>query len=102
MPSERKRCSSVDIHLVLESEADVRILHVISVFHPATVYGGPSAVAAQQARSLAARGNQVTVAASNVMDLRPRRFLRRRAAELGGVQVLYFPSRALHPPGYRS
>ena len=80
----------------------MRILHVIPMFHPATVYGGPSVVAAQQASSLAARGNHVTVAASNVMELRPRRFLRRRAAELNGVQVLYFPSRALHPPGYRN
>src|SRR5215218_4983526 len=80
----------------------MRILHVVPVFHPATVYGGPSVVAEQQARSLAARGNHITVAASNVMELRPRRFLRRRAAELNGVQVLYFPSRALHPPGYRN
>src|SRR5215212_12007281 len=79
----------------------MRILHVVPVFHPATVYGGPSVVAEQQARSLAARGNDVTVAASNVMELRPRRFLQRRDAELNGVQVLYFPSRALHPPGYR-
>lgn len=80
----------------------MRILHVVSVFHPATIYGGPSVVAAQQARSLAARGNQVTVVASNVVELRPRRFLRRRAAEMYGAQVLYFPSRALHPPGYRN
>jgi glycosyltransferase involved in cell wall biosynthesis len=80
----------------------VRILQVIPVFHPATIYGGPSAVAAQQASSLVERGNDVTVAASNVMELRPRRFHRSRAAELNGVQVLYFPSRALHPPGYRS
>jgi glycosyltransferase involved in cell wall biosynthesis len=80
----------------------VRILQVVSVFHPATIYGGPSVVAAQQASSLAARGNQVTVAASNVLELRPRRFLQRRKAELHGAQVLYFPSRALHPPGYRS
>jgi glycosyltransferase involved in cell wall biosynthesis len=80
----------------------MRLLHVIPMFHPATIYGGPSVVAAQQARSLVARGNHVTVATSNVMDLRPRRFLRRLTAELDGVQVLYFPSRTLHPPGYRS
>jgi glycosyltransferase involved in cell wall biosynthesis len=79
----------------------VRILHVVPVFRPATVYGGPSVVAEQQARSLAARGNDVTVAASNVLELRPRRFLQRRVAEVNGVHVLYFPSRALHPPGYR-
>jgi glycosyltransferase involved in cell wall biosynthesis len=102
MRSQPKGCGSSDIRVVLESEGNVRILHVIPMFHPATVYGGPSVVADQQARSLAARGNHVTVAASNVMELRPRRFLRRRAAELNGVQVLYFPSRALHPPGYRS
>jgi hypothetical protein len=47
------------------------------MFHPATIYGGPSVVAAQQSCSLAARGNHVTVAATNVLDLRPRRFLRR-------------------------
>jgi len=102
MRSQRKSCGSSGIRLVLESEVNVRILHVIPMFHPATVYGGPSVVAAQQASSLAARGNHITVAASNVMELRPRRFLRRRAAELNGVQVLYFPSRALHPPGYRN
>jgi glycosyltransferase involved in cell wall biosynthesis len=79
----------------------VRILHVVPVFHPATVYGGPSVVAEQQARALAARGHDVTVAASNVMEVRPRKFLKRRAAELGGVKALYFPSRALHPPGYK-
>ncbi len=78
----------------------MRILHVVSVFYPATIYGGPSVVAAQQASSLSARGNQVTVAASNVLELKPRRFLRRRTAELHGAQILYFPSRALHPPGY--
>lgn len=78
----------------------MRILHVILMFHPATIYGGPSVVAAQQASSQVARGHQVTVAASNVMELRPRRYLRRHTAELNGVQVLYFPSRALHPPGY--
>jgi glycosyltransferase involved in cell wall biosynthesis len=93
---------SVGICPVLESGVNVRLLHVVPMFHPATVYGGPSVVAAQQARSLAARGNHVTVAATNVMELRPRRFLRRLTAELDGVQVLYFPSRALHPPGYRS
>ena len=80
----------------------MKVLHVIPMFHPATIYGGPSVVAAQQACSLAARGNHVTVAATNVLDLRPRRFLRRLTAELDGVQVLYFPSRALHPPGLRS
>jgi glycosyltransferase involved in cell wall biosynthesis len=97
------RCRvSVGIRSVLASGTNVKLLHVIPMFHPATIYGGPSVVAAQQARSLAARGNHVTVAASNVMDLRPRRFLRRLKAELDGVQVLYFPSRTLHPPGYRS
>jgi len=71
------------------------------MFHPATIYGGPSVVAAQQASSLASRGHQVTVAASNVMELRPRKFIEQRAAELRGVRVLYFPSRTLHVPGYR-
>jgi glycosyltransferase involved in cell wall biosynthesis len=79
----------------------VRILQVIPVFYPAAIYGGPSTVAAQQANALAARGNQVTVAASNVMELRPRKFLRSRAEESNGVRVLHFPSRALHPPVYR-
>jgi glycosyltransferase involved in cell wall biosynthesis len=79
----------------------VKVLHIIPVFHPATIYGGPSVVAAQQASSLAGRGHHVTVASSNVMELRPRKFIARRAAELRGVRVLYFPSWALHPPGYR-
>ena len=79
----------------------MKILHVVPVFHPATVYGGPSVVAEQQARALAARGHDVTVAATNVMEVRPRKFLQRRAAELDGVRALYFPSRALHPPGYK-
>lgn len=84
-----------------EMEAIVRVLHVVSVFQPATIYGGPSVVAAQQAKSLAVRGNQVTVATSNVLELRPRTFLPRGAADLDGVRVLYFPSKALYPPGYR-
>jgi glycosyltransferase involved in cell wall biosynthesis len=78
----------------------VKVLHVVTVFRPATIYGGPSVVAAQQASKLAERGHHVTVAASNVLELRPRRFIERRAAELGGAQILYFPSRALRPPGY--
>ena len=101
MCMQRRSRVSVAIRSVLASEANVRLLHVIPMFHPATSYGGPSVVAAQQARSLAARGNHVTVATSNVMELRPRRFLRHPTADLDGVQVLYFKSRTLHPPGFR-
>ena len=79
----------------------MKVLHVVTVFRPATIYGGPSVVAAQQASKLAERGHHVTVATSDVLELRPRKYFGRRAAELGGAQVLYFPSRALHPPGYR-
>jgi glycosyltransferase involved in cell wall biosynthesis len=79
----------------------VKVLHVVTVFRPATIYGGPSVVAAQQASKLAERGHHVTVATSDVLELRPRKYIGRRAAELGGAQILYFPSRALHPPGYR-
>src|SRR5215212_5794525 len=51
MRSQRKSCGSTSIRLVLESEANLRILQVIPMFHPATVYGGPSVVAEQQARN---------------------------------------------------
>src|SRR5512133_4187020 len=85
----------------MELEATVKVLHVVTVFRPATIYGGPSVVAAQQASKLVERGHHVTVATSDVLELRPRKYLGRRAAKLGGAQVLYFPSRALHPPVYR-
>lgn len=96
-----RNLSSIGECLPLESRSHVNVLHVISLFHPATIYGGPSVVAAQQASSLVGRGHQVTVAASNVMELRPRKFIGRRTAELRGARVLYFPSRTLHFPGYR-
>jgi glycosyltransferase involved in cell wall biosynthesis len=75
----------------------MNILHVVTAFSPAVVYGGPSVVAAQQANSLAGRGHQVTVATSNIFELRPVRYIEDHKKELSGTEVVYFPSRVLRP-----
>jgi len=75
----------------------VKILHVVTAFSPAIFYGGPSVGAAQHAASSAERGHQVTVVASNVLELKPLRFINDYQTELGGVNMRYFPSRVLRP-----
>jgi glycosyltransferase involved in cell wall biosynthesis len=75
----------------------VKILHVVTAFSPAIFYGGPSVGAAQHAASSAKRGHRVTVVASNVLELKPLRFINDYQTELGGVNMRYFPSRVLRP-----
>src|SRR5215204_3987437 len=74
----------------------MKILHIVTAFPPAVIYGGPSVVAAQQAESLVGRGHQVTVATSNILELKPVRFVGSYDTDLGGVEVEYFPSRVLY------
>jgi len=75
----------------------MNVLQVVTVFPPAVAYGGPSVVALQQAKSLAERGHGVTVATSDIQDLRPVRRMKEHEAWLDGVKVGYFPSRVLRP-----
>jgi glycosyltransferase involved in cell wall biosynthesis len=77
----------------------VKILHVVTAFSPAVFYGGPSVGTAQHAASAAERGHQVTVATSNVLELKPVRFVDDHTTDLAGVDARYFPSRVLrsHP-----
>jgi glycosyltransferase involved in cell wall biosynthesis len=77
----------------------VRILRTVTAFRPAVFYGGPSVGAARHAASSAERGHQVTVVTSNVLELKPVRFVDSHEPRLGGVDVRYFPSRVLrsHP-----
>jgi glycosyltransferase involved in cell wall biosynthesis len=73
----------------------MKILQVVTVFPPAVIYGGPSSVAAQQASALAGRGHSVTVATSDVLELRPIRQQEDIESELGSVNVLRFPAQVL-------
>jgi glycosyltransferase involved in cell wall biosynthesis len=73
----------------------VRILYAVTAFRPAVFYGGPSVGAARNAASSAERGHQVTVVTSNVLELKPVRFVDSYEPKLEGVDVRYFPSRVL-------
>jgi glycosyltransferase involved in cell wall biosynthesis len=77
----------------------VRILYATTAFQPAVFYGGPSVGVARHAASSAERGHQVTVVTSNVLELKPVRFVDSHELGLEGVDVRYFPSRVLrsHP-----
>lgn len=69
----------------------------MTAFPPNVVYGGPSVVAAQQASSLAARGHQVTVATSNILELKPLRYIEGHEGVLRGARVEYFSGRVFRP-----
>lgn len=73
----------------------MKVLQIVTAFSPAVIYGGPSKVAAQQAISLVERGHQVTVATSNVLELKPVRLIEDFEPELSGLEVKYFPSQVL-------
>src|SRR6266511_1514948 len=68
----------------------MRVLQVTSYYAPAWAYGGPPRVMAEYARGLAARGHDVTVFTTDVLDdsrrARPLREL------LDGVRVERFPN----------
>jgi len=68
----------------------MRVLQVLSYYAPAWAYGGPPRVMTEFARGLVARGHEVTVFASDVLDgenrARPRREM------LDGVRVERFPN----------
>jgi glycosyltransferase involved in cell wall biosynthesis len=68
----------------------VRVLQVTSYYAPAWAYGGPPRVMAEYARGLVARGHDVTVFTTDVLDAEQRaRPLRER---LDGVRVERFPN----------
>lgn len=70
----------------------MKILQVVTAFSPAVVYGGPSAVAEQQANALVERGHHVVVAASDILELDPPEFIPHRERLPDDVEVMYFPS----------
>jgi glycosyltransferase involved in cell wall biosynthesis len=68
----------------------LRILQVVSYYAPAWAYGGPPRVMTEYARGLAARGHQVTVFTSDVLDDEHR--ARPLRETLDGVRVERFPN----------
>lgn len=70
--------------------APLRILHVTPYYEEAWAYGGIPRVVAAQARALAARGHQLTIATTDACD--GRRRLGRPAARNGGPAVRVFPN----------
>lgn len=75
----------------------MKILQVVTAFSPAVTYGGPSTVAEQQAKTLVELGHRVTVATSDILELKPAKRIERSKSELKGVEVRYFSSRLLRP-----
>jgi glycosyltransferase involved in cell wall biosynthesis len=75
----------------------MKVLQAITAFHPAVIYGGPSVIAMQQSSALTRRGHKVSVATSNVLELRPLQIIERHTLDLDGVKVRYFPSRVPWP-----
>jgi glycosyltransferase involved in cell wall biosynthesis len=68
----------------------VRILQVTPYFAPAWAYGGPPRVMYDYATGLAARGHEVTVLTTDVLDEHER--ARPEREELDGVAVRRFPN----------
>jgi glycosyltransferase involved in cell wall biosynthesis len=68
----------------------VRILQVTSYYAPAWAYGGPPRVMREYAAGLAARGHDVTVLTTDVLDAERR--ARPRRETLDGVRVERFPN----------
>lgn len=73
----------------------MKILHVISLYWPSTVYGGPTTVATNQVNSLGKLGNQVAVAYSNVSSIKPREYMNPFHSIKENVQLHCFRSKAL-------
>jgi glycosyltransferase involved in cell wall biosynthesis len=72
----------------------VRVLHVVTLVSPTGAFGGPTRVAANQARVLAARGHDVTIVAGYDGD-------GTRPDEVDGVPARLFPVRRAFPaPGF--
>ena len=68
----------------------MRILQVTSYYAPAWAYGGPPRVMAEYASGLAARGHEVTVFTTDVLDAEQRAQPLREI--LDGVEVRRFPN----------
>jgi len=68
----------------------VRILQVVAYYAPAWAYGGPPRAMTDFARGLVARGHEVTVLTSDVLDGESR--ARPRREVLDGVRVERFPN----------
>jgi glycosyltransferase involved in cell wall biosynthesis len=65
----------------------VRILFATPAYWPAVSFGGPIPVARTLCEGLAARGHEVHVVTTSIVDLRGGRTLRSRSARVGGVTV---------------
>lgn len=72
----------------------MRILAVCAVFHPATIYGGPSTVALQQASGLVRRRHEVTVVTSDLISFSPEAHMDQQNRIIDGVEVHHFSSHA--------
>ena len=68
----------------------MRVLQVTSYFAPAWAYGGPPRVMTDFAAGLVARGHEVTVFTTDVLDGEDR--ARPLREDLGGIQVERFPN----------
>lgn len=75
----------------------MKILVVCAVFHPATIYGGPSTVALQHAVGLARRGHAVTVVTSDIVSFSPRTHMAEQSRMVDGVKIHYFFARTPLP-----
>ena len=80
----------------------MRILHVIQRYWPAV--GGAETYFGEISARLAAEGHQVTVAATDALDLdyfwdRRRRHISQRLDQHAGVRILRFPASPAPPGG---
>jgi glycosyltransferase involved in cell wall biosynthesis len=73
----------------------LRILHVVPTYWPAVRYGGPIRSVHALARGLVKRGHDVHVFTTNVDGAGESAVPLGRVVDREGVQVTYFPSRAL-------
>jgi glycosyltransferase involved in cell wall biosynthesis len=67
----------------------LRILFSVPAYWPAVAFGGPVWVTRDLGEGLAARGHQVEVVTTSLLDLEHGRSLRTSTAEIGGVRVHY-------------
>ena len=70
----------------------LKILFVTPYFYPALAYGGPVKSTFDLARKLVARGNQVTVFTTDVLDQRRRIKSKKQSVDIKGIKVFYFPT----------
>ena len=76
----------------------MKILRVITVFEPSRIYGGPVTGLANHTRGLVARGHEITIATTNVVDFDPARRHPPGRDEAYGAIIERFPSRVVPLP----